>query len=108
MEERGRERRTFGLISELNFVVGIGKPLYVRAKLWNPGRGPSSGPTAGFSESKMRTLKYGLLLAAISLLAISSRAATEKEPSANLLLARQLNQAFIEVAEKVSPAVVVI
>jgi len=30
------------------------------------------------------------------------------EPSANLQLARQLNQAFIEVAEKVSPAVVVI
>jgi serine protease Do len=30
------------------------------------------------------------------------------EPSANLSLARQLNQAFVEVAEKVSPAVVVI
>src|SRR5215471_6739264 len=56
----------------------------------------------------MRALKYGLLLSVISLLAISSRAASEKEPSANLLLARQLNQAFIEVAEKVSPAVVVI
>src|SRR2546421_12799126 len=31
-----------------------------------------------------------------------------KEPSANLELARQLNQAFVEVAEKVTPAVVVI
>jgi serine protease Do len=31
-----------------------------------------------------------------------------KEPSANLQLARQLNQAFIEVAERVSPTVVVI
>ena len=56
----------------------------------------------------MKTLKYGLVLAAMSLQAISSRAATGKEPSANLLLARQLNQAFIEVAEKVSPSVVVI
>jgi serine protease Do len=41
-------------------------------------------------------------------LAPSSHAATQKEPSANLALARQLNQAFVEVAEKVSPAVVVI
>jgi serine protease Do len=69
---------------------------------------PGSRVCGWFCESNMRTLKFGLLLAAISLLAISSRAATEKEPSANLLLARQLNQAFIEVAEKVSPAVVVI
>jgi len=35
-------------------------------------------------------------------------AATAKEPSSNLQLAQQLNQAFVEVAEKVSPAVVVI
>jgi len=34
--------------------------------------------------------------------------ASAKEPGANLQLARQLNAAFIEVAEKVSPAVVVI
>src|SRR5437667_6349413 len=56
----------------------------------------------------MRTLKYGVLGLALSGLLISSRAATAKEPSANLALARQLNQAFIELAEKVSPAVVVI
>ena len=35
-------------------------------------------------------------------------AAAAKEPGSNLELARQLNQAFVEVAEKVSPAVVVI
>src|SRR5437667_1868260 len=56
----------------------------------------------------MRTLKYGVLGLALSGLLISSRAATAKEPSANLALARQLTQAFIELAEKVSPAVVVI
>jgi len=56
----------------------------------------------------MRALKYGLLWLALSGLMISSRAATGKEPSASLALARQLNQAFIELAEKVSPAVVVI
>ncbi len=56
----------------------------------------------------MRILKYGLLSLAFYGLMIQARAATGKEPSANLALARQLNQAFIEVAEKVSPAVVVI
>src|SRR5690349_17210288 len=39
---------------------------------------------------------------------LHSQAASTKPPGANLELARQLNQAFVEVAEKVSPAVVVI
>jgi serine protease Do len=48
-------------------------------------------------------------LAAFSLLcALCGAAEPAKPPSASLDLARQLNQAFIEVAEQVSPAVVVI
>jgi serine protease Do len=48
------------------------------------------------------------LLVTAAGLALASQCILAKEPSANLQLARQLNQAFIEVAEKVSPAVVVI
>ena len=47
------------------------------------------------------------LLAAVCL-ALAAPLAPVRAASANLELARQLNQAFIEVAEKVSPAVVVI
>src|SRR5438046_1931240 len=53
----------------------------------------------------MKTLKAGfLLLAVIALLA----AAGSLTASPALDLAKQLNQAFIEVADKVSPSVVVI
>lgn len=48
-----------------------------------------------------------LLLAAAGL-ALAALPASTKEPSANLQLARQLNAAFIEVAEKATPSVVVI
>ena len=47
----------------------------------------------------------------ITLLAVATLAGPQafaKEPSAALQLARQLNQAFIEVADEVSPAVVVV
>ncbi len=44
----------------------------------------------------------------LAFLLLFALAAAAKEPSSNLDLARQLNQAFVEVAEKVSPAVVVI
>src|SRR5687767_9472982 len=47
------------------------------------------------------------LLLAVSL-TLSLPALAEKKPSAALELARQLNQAFIEVADMVSPAVVVV
>ncbi len=56
----------------------------------------------------MRTLNYGLMLVASLGLFFSSQAAPTKPPSANLELVRQLNAAFVEVAERVSPAVVVI
>jgi len=49
-----------------------------------------------------------LPLLAAAALALSAGRALSREPSANLELARQLNQAFVEVAETVSPAVVVI
>src|SRR5437879_1014347 len=45
---------------------------------------------------------------AAALLAANCGAAISKEPSSALELARQLNQAFIEVADQVSSAVVVI
>jgi serine protease Do len=48
------------------------------------------------------------LLLAVSILCLAALPVAAKEPSANLQMARQLNAAFIEVAEKVSPAVVVI
>src|SRR6266404_9877715 len=56
----------------------------------------------------MRTTNYGLMLVASLGLFFSSQAAPTKPPSANLELVRQLNAAFVEVAERVSPAVVVI
>ncbi len=48
------------------------------------------------------------LVAAATLLALGAGNAIAKEASTALELARQLNQAFIEVADQVSPAVVVI
>ena len=54
-----------------------------------------------------RSITTALLLAA-PILGWTAPPAAVKAPSANLQLARQLNAAFIEVAEKVSPAVVVI
>jgi serine protease Do len=56
----------------------------------------------------IKRLANHLPLLAAAGLVLTSPSAWAKEPSANLQLARQLNQAFIEVAEKVSPAVVVI
>lgn len=56
----------------------------------------------------MRKLQTALpLLTALGLLSVLSPAPA-KEPLANLELARQLNEAFVQVVEKVSPAVVVI
>src|SRR5437764_5096743 len=48
------------------------------------------------------------LLSAVIVLAPALDKANAKEPSTALELARQLNQAFIEVADQVSPSVVVI
>lgn len=56
----------------------------------------------------MKTMKLTLTLLAAFGLILAARPAPARAASANLELARQLNQAFIEVAEKVSPAVVVI
>jgi serine protease Do len=56
----------------------------------------------------MKILNLSLLPLILLCLVFSSRTASAKEPSANLQLARQLNQAFVEVAENVSPSVVVI
>ena len=56
----------------------------------------------------MKILKLTLVPLALSCLAFPAPNARAKEPSANLQLARQLNQAFVEVAENVSPSVVVI
>ena len=56
----------------------------------------------------MKTVKYELILLAIWGQIFSLPAAPAKVPGPNLALARQLNEAFVEVAEKVSPAVVVI
>ena len=56
----------------------------------------------------MKTMKLSLPLLAAAGLVLAARPAPAHAASANLDLARQLNQAFIEVAEKVSPAVVVI
>src|SRR5260370_17116131 len=55
----------------------------------------------------MKTFNLGPLLLAYGLM-LGPGTMTAKEPSSNLELARQLNQAFVEVAEKVSPSVVVI
>ncbi|MEY2427938.1 MAG: serine protease Do [Verrucomicrobiota bacterium] len=56
----------------------------------------------------MKILNLSLAPLTFFCLVFSSRTASAKEPSANLQLARQLNQAFVEVAENVSPSVVVI
>jgi serine protease Do len=56
----------------------------------------------------MKTMKLTLPLVAAVWVAVAARPGPAHAASANLDLARQLNQAFIEVAEKVSPAVVVI
>ena len=56
----------------------------------------------------MKILNQNLVPLTVSCLVLSLWNASAKEPSANLQLARQLNQAFVEVAENVSPAVVVI
>ncbi|MCX6928349.1 MAG: trypsin-like peptidase domain-containing protein [Verrucomicrobia bacterium] len=53
-------------------------------------------------------MKLTLALLAAACLALAAQPAPGYAASPNLDLARQLNQAFIEVAEKVSPAVVVI
>ena len=53
----------------------------------------------------MKTLKAGFLLLAVIGLLIAPKSLTA---SSALDLAKQLNQAFIEVADKVSPSVVVI
>ena len=55
-----------------------------------------------------RTCKWFALVLAATPLAFFGADAPSKEPSTALELARQLNQAFIEVADQVSPAVVVI
>jgi serine protease Do len=58
---------------------------------------------------KMKEAALCLLAAGALLAGPMSRAADEvAKPGANLDLARQLNQAFVQVAEEVSPAVVVI
>src|SRR5438046_10587880 len=49
----------------------------------------------------------GMLVVAGGLILVASPAATKENPSA-LDLAKELNKAFIEVAEKASPSVVVI
>src|ERR1035441_10894053 len=50
----------------------------------------------------MKRLQFTLpLLAAAAGLALAAQPALCREPSANLELARQLNQAFVEVADKV-------
>ena len=54
----------------------------------------------------MRSSKSGLLL--LASLTLSVQAAPVTAPPVNLDLVRQLNQAFVDIAEKVSPAVVVI
>jgi serine protease Do len=56
----------------------------------------------------MKTMKLRMTLLAAFCLILSAWPAPARAASANLELARQLNQAFIEVAEQVSPAVVVI
>ena len=56
----------------------------------------------------MKILNLSLVPLTLCLLVLPSRIALGKEPSANLQMARQLNQAFIEVAENASRAVVVI
>ena len=56
----------------------------------------------------MKRMQLALPLLATASLALAAQPGWSREPSANLDLARQLNEAFVAVAEKVSPAVVVI
>src|ERR1017187_2629443 len=56
----------------------------------------------------MKRLQFTLPLLAAAGLALAAQSALCREPSANLELAPQLNQAFGEVANKVSSSVVVI
>src|SRR5437773_97874 len=63
---------------------------------------------SGQAQLNMKTLKLHSFSLLFCWLLFPPFAPSAKEPSANLELARQLNQAFVEVAEKVSPAVVVI
>jgi serine protease Do len=56
----------------------------------------------------MKIEKLSLLCLPFAGLLLPPALCPAKEPSANLELARQLNQAFVEVVEKVTPAVVVI
>src|SRR6266581_4562879 len=60
------------------------------------------------TPSVMKPLPLSLLPLISSCLLLAPPTASANEPSANLELARQLNLAFVEVAEKVSPTVVVI
>ncbi len=60
------------------------------------------------TPSVMKPLPLSLLPLISSCLILAPPTASANEPSANLELARQLNLAFVEVAEKVSPTVVVI
>src|SRR5258705_369349 len=56
----------------------------------------------------MKTLKSVLVPLAVAALLITPGALPAKDNSSSLDLARQCSQAFIEVAEKVSPSVVVV
>ena len=58
-------------------------------------------------ETPLLVLAAGLL-ALVCPASTSADGATTAKPDANLELARQLNQAFVQVAEEVSPSVVVI
>src|SRR5713101_6681661 len=55
-----------------------------------------------------RTRGWRAMIAVAAVLAWVSGNTVAKEPSSALELARQLNQAFIEVADQVSPSVVVV
>src|SRR5437879_3928339 len=56
----------------------------------------------------MKNLRFALPLVVLGLWVSAPNESAGKQQSNNLDLARQLNQAFVEVAERVSPAVVVI
>src|SRR4051812_49287591 len=59
-------------------------------------------------SSRVRTALYAFAAAGLLCLGSSPLCAGKESPSASLDLARQLNQAFIDVAEKASSSVVVI
>src|SRR5437016_402771 len=56
----------------------------------------------------MKRIKLNLPAVLLAMSCISSPPSPASEPAANLDLARQLNQAFVQVADKVSPSVVII